>query len=90
MGWFSSSTVEEKRAEEVRSGARPPDRSERKRCWEARDAYFSCLDRSDIVDATKDASKAAKMCPSETTAFERDCATAWVSSLCDISLGNRI
>ncbi|KAJ9145470.1 hypothetical protein NKR23_g5397 [Pleurostoma richardsiae] len=69
----------DKRAEEVRSGARAPDRTERKRCWESRDAYFSCLDKSDILDAIKDEKAAAKACKNESTAFERDCAAEWVT-----------
>ncbi|OLN97691.1 Cytochrome c oxidase subunit 6B-like protein new16 [Colletotrichum chlorophyti] len=79
MGLFTAFQSEEsRRAEEVRSGARAPDRNERRKCWEARDAYFACLDRNVIVDAVKDDAKARKACPSENTVFERDCAAAWV------------
>ncbi|KAL0765069.1 hypothetical protein CaCOL14_012328 [Colletotrichum acutatum] len=79
MGLFSSFQSEEaKRAEEVRTGAVAPDRSERRKCWEARDAYFGCLDRNVIVDALKDDAKARKACPAENQVFERDCAAAWV------------
>ncbi|KAK1499523.1 hypothetical protein CCUS01_00248 [Colletotrichum cuscutae] len=79
MGLFSSFQSEEaKRAEEVRTGAVAPDRSERRKCWEARDAYFGCLDRNVIVDALKDDAKARKACPVENQVFERDCAAAWV------------
>ncbi|KZL70025.1 oxidoreductase-like protein [Colletotrichum tofieldiae] len=79
MGLFSSFQSEEtRRAEEVRTGARAPDRSERRKCWDARDAYFGCLDRNTIVDAVKDDDKARKACPAEDAVFERDCATAWV------------
>ncbi|GKT64056.1 oxidoreductase-like protein [Colletotrichum tofieldiae] len=78
MGLFSSFQSEEtRRAEEVRTGARAPDRSERRKCWDARDAYFGCLDRNTIVDAVKDDDKARKACPAEDAVFERDCATAW-------------
>ncbi|GJD00122.1 hypothetical protein ColKHC_08947 [Colletotrichum higginsianum] len=79
MGLFSSFQSEEtRRAEEVRTGARAPDRSERRKCWDARDAYFGCLDRNTIVDALKDDTKARKACPTENADFERDCAAAWV------------
>ncbi|GKT90247.1 oxidoreductase-like protein [Colletotrichum tofieldiae] len=67
MGLFSSFQSEEtRRAEEVRTGARAPDRSERRKCWDARDAYFGCLDRNTIVDAVKDDDKARKACPPRT------------------------
>lgn len=79
MALFSWSTsADDKRAEEVRTGAVAPDRSERKKCWEARDSYFACLDRSNIIDAVKEDKAARKACPAENELFERDCATAWV------------
>lgn len=84
MGWtsylnpFGSSSPETQRAEEVRSGARFPDRTERRRCWEARDAYFACLDKNNILDAIKEDKKAAAACSAEATVFERDCAKEWV------------
>ncbi|KAF3763088.1 hypothetical protein M406DRAFT_340768 [Cryphonectria parasitica EP155] len=75
----SSSTAETKRAEEVRAGLRAPDRTERKRCWESRDAYFACLDRNGILDALKDEKDAARSCGTEAVGFERDCAREWVT-----------
>lgn len=80
FGWSSSST-ETKRAEEVRAGTRAPDRTERKKCWEARDGYFACLDKNGILDAIKDEKSAAKACGGENVVFERDCAREWVSSI---------
>lgn len=76
---FGSSSSTDKRAEEVRSGARAPDRTERRRCWEARDAYFACLDRNSILDALKDEKATAKACGSESVGFENNCAREWVS-----------
>ncbi|PSR75829.1 cytochrome oxidase c subunit VIb-domain-containing protein, partial [Coniella lustricola] len=70
---------EAQRAEQVRAGARAPDRTERKRCWEARDQYFACLDRNNILDALKDEKATAKVCGAESVVFERDCAREWVS-----------
>lgn len=68
----------DKRADEVRSGAVAPSRTERRRCWESRDAYFACLDRNNILDAVKDDKAAAKQCGGESAVFERDCAAEWV------------
>ncbi|KAL8931559.1 MAG: hypothetical protein Q9216_007158, partial [Gyalolechia sp. 2 TL-2023] len=39
-----------------------PDRSTRDRCYEARDAFFECLDRVSIVDSIKEADKAEESC----------------------------
>ncbi|KAF9870726.1 hypothetical protein CkaCkLH20_11828 [Colletotrichum karsti] len=78
MGFFSAKSDEDRRAEEVRSGAVAPKRNERRKCWDARDAYFGCLDRNNIVDALKDDRQARKACGAENTDFERDCAAAWV------------
>ncbi|KAK3376768.1 oxidoreductase-like protein [Lasiosphaeria ovina] len=77
LGLFQSES--DKRASEIRAGAVVPTRAERKRCWEARDSYFACLDASSIVDPLKDEKKAAKACAHESTQFERDCATQWVT-----------
>ncbi|CAM1509109.1 Fc.00g028480.m01.CDS01 [Cosmosporella sp. VM-42] len=75
MVWPFSS---DPRGDAIRSGTAIPNRQERQVCWLARDAYFSCLDKNNIIDATKDASAAAKACPQQTADFERDCAAAWV------------
>ncbi|KAK3385043.1 oxidoreductase-like protein [Podospora didyma] len=77
FGFFEKSDAD-KRASEIRTGAAVPTRAERQRCWEARDGYFACLDKSGIVDPVKDDKKAAKACGTETAQFERDCATQWV------------
>ncbi|ROW09944.1 hypothetical protein VPNG_06262 [Cytospora leucostoma] len=69
----------DKRAEEVRTGAVAPSRTERKKCWESRDIYFACLDRNGILDAIKDDKAAAKSCGGEAVGFEKDCATEWVT-----------
>jgi cytochrome c oxidase assembly factor 6 len=84
MGFFGlfGQSEEEKRATEVRAGVVAPTRSERQRCWEARDNYFACLDANNIVDALKDSKQAAKACGKQSAQFEKDCATQWVSSLC--------
>jgi len=76
LDFLSSPT--DKRAEEVRSGAVAPLKSERQRCYLARDAYFTCLDANNIVDALKDDKAAAKACGPQSRDFERDCASQWV------------
>ncbi|KAI1339884.1 oxidoreductase-like protein [Xylariaceae sp. FL0016] len=78
FGWFSS--PDEKRKEEVRSGARAPDRTERKQCWDARDSFWKCLDKHDVIDSLngEGKKKADKHCAAEDQTFQRDCATAWV------------
>ncbi|KAH6668160.1 cytochrome oxidase c subunit VIb-domain-containing protein [Plectosphaerella plurivora] len=81
MGLFSfssSSATNETRADEVRNGAVAPDRSERARCWEARDAYFACLDRANVIDPVKEDKAARAACSAENTGFENNCATSWV------------
>jgi cytochrome c oxidase assembly factor 6 len=84
MGFFGlfGKSEEDKRATEVRAGVVAPTRSERQRCWEARDSYFACLDANNIMDALKDDKQAAKACGKQSAQFEKDCATQWVSSSC--------
>ncbi|TGJ79162.1 hypothetical protein E0Z10_g9603 [Xylaria hypoxylon] len=79
FGLFSSQ--DDKRKEEVRTGARAPDRSERRQCWDARDNFYRCLDKHDVIDSqTGNGKKTAdKHCAQEDKAFEDNCATAWVT-----------
>jgi cytochrome c oxidase assembly factor 6 len=56
-----------------------PDRTTREVCYESRDIFFQCLDKNNILDAIKEDEKARKVCPTEVTAYERDCARSWVS-----------
>ncbi|KAI9745883.1 MAG: hypothetical protein M1818_000564 [Claussenomyces sp. TS43310] len=81
MGLFSS-TSPSPPAPKISSDGTPiaPDRSQRSKCWEARDAYFSCLDKHDIVDSLSSVnkSKANKECAQESKGFETNCATSWV------------
>ncbi|GAB1317501.1 Cytochrome c oxidase, subunit VIb [Madurella fahalii] len=80
MGLFSIfSSPSDKRADEIRTGAVAPSRAERQRCWAARDAYFACLDANNIIDALKDDKKAIRACGAESSQFDRDCATQWVT-----------
>ena len=68
----------DKRAAEVRAGTVAPTRSERQRCWEARDGFFACLDANNIVDPLKNEKEANKACRAEHAKFEQDCAAQWV------------
>jgi hypothetical protein len=64
-----------------------PNRTERSKCWEARDIYFQCLDKHDIVDSIKEGEKAAKECPVEEKGFATNCASSWVSGYPEHSSG---
>ncbi|KAI0202822.1 oxidoreductase-like protein [Astrocystis sublimbata] len=79
FGFFSSQ--EDKRKEEVRTGARAPDRSERRLCWDARDNFYKCLDKHEVIDSLNGKGKATadKHCAQEDVAFNDNCATAWVT-----------
>ena len=63
-----------------------PDRTARAHCWAARDQYFACLSRHDIVDSLKDSEKAEAACGNEDKEFGKECAKSWVSSSPDYSL----
>lgn len=58
----------------------PNTRSQRVKCWESRDKFFSCLDRIDVVDSLKaeNQSKIKKSCSSELGEFNTDCITSWI------------
>ncbi|KAF8313576.1 hypothetical protein DL93DRAFT_2113798 [Clavulina sp. PMI_390] len=50
-------------------------REERKKCWEARDAYYSCLDAAGVV---KPGSETSRQCRAESKTFEKNCAKSWI------------
>ncbi|KAF2730262.1 hypothetical protein EJ04DRAFT_537351 [Polyplosphaeria fusca] len=82
MGWWPFSSSEQDGPKKTTGGAfEQPSRSNRAKCYEARDAFFECLDRSNILDSinTKDGRAAAKKaCSAEDVVFEKDCAHSWV------------
>lgn len=80
MGWFSSSDEQPKEATSLDGTYTPLKRNERQACWEARDLYFGCLDKNNILDAAENADAAGKNCPKENDLFEKDCATSWVGA----------
>ncbi|KAG7090633.1 hypothetical protein E1B28_009735 [Marasmius oreades] len=65
--WPFSSKTEEPKA---------PSRDDRQKCWEARDAYFSCLDTVGVVKAGEERSKGA--CTSENETYQKNCAQSWI------------
>ena len=72
MGLFGSSTPAEPTPKIA------PGRTQRARCWEARDAFFSCLDANNIIDSIKEAKKASANCRTQELAFEKECTGSWV------------
>jgi cytochrome c oxidase assembly factor 6 len=82
MGWWPFSPSEQDGPKKTTGGAfEQPSRSTRAKCYEARDAFFECLDRNNILDSinTKDGRDAAKKaCSQEDVVFEKDCAHSWV------------
>ena len=79
---FGSSTQSPQQPKPSADGAFiAPDRSSRAKCYEARDAFFECLDKIGILDAIKDEEKASKKCGDVEKVFGRECAASWVSFL---------
>ncbi|KAL8729161.1 MAG: hypothetical protein Q9166_004900 [cf. Caloplaca sp. 2 TL-2023] len=54
-----------------------PDRNSRAKCYEARDAFFQCLDKYGILDAIKEEDMAKKACGDAEKIFGRECAGSW-------------
>lgn len=79
MSWFRSSSTKIEPSTKEDGSYRPLRREERARCWEARDAYFACLDKNDILDAIKEGDAATGRCGKQSEQFGRDCASSWVS-----------
>jgi cytochrome c oxidase assembly factor 6 len=87
MGWFpsfgsgSTITTTTSNSQKVSSdgGRVAPDRSSREQCYYARDMFFECLDRGDILDAIKHDGEARRKCAREVVEFETACSKAWVS-----------
>ncbi|KAL8716962.1 MAG: hypothetical protein Q9225_005747 [Loekoesia sp. 1 TL-2023] len=79
MGWFSSTPSTPSGPQRTSDGAFiAPDRSARDRCYEARDAFFACLDRANIIDSIKDADKAEEECGKLEKGMSTECAASWV------------
>lgn len=86
FGSSSSSSSSTATTPALPDGAPPaPTREERKKCWTARDAYFGCLDRNNIIVPGEEskgpdgAETKVGLCHGEQDAYSKDCAKAWVS-----------
>ncbi|KAF2267687.1 hypothetical protein CC78DRAFT_541616 [Lojkania enalia] len=82
MGWWPFGSSEQDGVKKTSGGAfESPSRTNRAKCYEARDAFFECLDRNDILDSinTKDGRATARnACGQEDVIFEKNCAHSWV------------
>lgn len=74
MGWFSNK-------EDTKKEYHPNNRSSRKHCWDARDEFFQCLDKINVVNALDPAveGKVNKSCSTQEKKFNENCATSWIS-----------
>ncbi|KAF2201893.1 hypothetical protein GQ43DRAFT_440188 [Delitschia confertaspora ATCC 74209] len=58
-----------------------PNRTNRAKCYAARDAFFDCLDANNILDSIGDKQSvlaANKACGKLNEEFEKNCAHSWV------------
>ncbi|RPA99501.1 hypothetical protein L873DRAFT_1683932 [Choiromyces venosus 120613-1] len=55
-----------------------PNRSQRTLCWAARDQFFACLDKHNILDPLKNAKESKSFCGPEKASFEKECKGSWV------------
>jgi cytochrome c oxidase assembly factor 6 len=67
MGWFGGN----KQAETPD----PASRQDRQKCWDSRDAYFTCLDNAGVVKAGDEGAT----CAGPKVQYEKNCAKSWVS-----------
>ena len=77
MSWLSSSKSSEPKSASD-GGFVAPSRSDRTKCWAARDAFFACLDRHGIVDSIQNSGAAESHCGQEEKVLQKDCASSWV------------
>ena len=86
MAWlpWSSNPSEEGGVKKTAGGAfESPSRTNRKKCYEARDTFFECLDKNNILDSINTKSgreKAETFCSQFDKEFEKNCAHSWVSA----------
>lgn len=83
LPWSSGSTAEEGGVKKTAGGAfESPSRTNRKVCYAARDSFFECLDKNNILDSINTKSgreKAETFCSQFDKEFEKSCAHSWVS-----------
>lgn len=84
MAWlpWSSSAPDAGGVKKTSGGAfESPSRTNRKMCYEARDSFFECLDKNNILDSINTKSgraKAETFCSQLDKDFEKNCAHSWV------------
>ncbi|EIM91222.1 uncharacterized protein STEHIDRAFT_128168 [Stereum hirsutum FP-91666 SS1] len=66
MGWFTSEPEK----------PTATSRTDRQKCWDARDTYFACLDGAKVIKA---GTEGAGICAKERGAYEGSCAKSWVA-----------
>ena len=80
--WGSSSSPSTDGVKKTSGGAfESPSRTNRKKCYEARDSFFECLDKNNILDSINTKSgreKAETFCSQFDKEFEANCAHSWV------------
>jgi len=76
MAWFTGSSSKPE------NDTNSSFREDRSKCWEARDAYFACLDAAEVIVAGTEGSK----CAVERKGYEQNCAKSWVSLYIDYPL----
>jgi cytochrome c oxidase assembly factor 6 len=85
MAWLPWSSSDDSGVKKTAGGAfESPSRNNRKRCYEARDSFFECLDKNNILDSINTKSgkeKAATFCAQFDQEFEKNCAHSWVSGM---------
>ena len=82
MGLFSSSNTSTHPPPPIPSADGAfiaPDRQNRRACWRARDDFFACLERNNIVDSIRESGKTEEKCSGEGRALEKECVASWVS-----------
>lgn len=58
-----------------------PSREQRKACWDSRDTYYACINKTGVLIAGgNEAGEAA--CKRERAEYERHCGKSWVSAPC--------
>ena len=87
MGWFTSGSKDDSGPAKTSGGAfESPSRSNRKQCYAARDAFFECLDKNNVLDSINTKTgreKAQTFCGQLDQDFEKNCAHSWVSEIAD-------
>lgn len=58
----------------------PPDKSQRRVCWDARDAFFACLNSASVDNSLDPKQKPVvdAKCAPQLKAMEQSCVASWV------------